>query len=51
LIDDLLDTSRLITGNLRLNFRRLPIIPIIESALDVVRPAAEAKGISSFDRL
>ena len=46
LIDDLLDTSHLITGNLRLNLSPTPIIPIIESALDVVRPAAEAKGIS-----
>ena len=45
LIDDLLDTSRLITGNLCLNLSPTPIIPIIESALDTVRPAAEAKGI------
>lgn len=45
LIDDLLDTSRLITGNLRLNLSPTPIVPIIESAIDVVRPAAEAKGI------
>jgi signal transduction histidine kinase/DNA-binding response OmpR family regulator len=46
LIDDLLDTSRLITGNLRLNLSPTPIVPIIESALDVVRPGAEAKGIT-----
>ncbi|MDQ6787348.1 MAG: response regulator [Acidobacteriota bacterium] len=46
LIDDLLDTSRLITGNLNLNLSPSAIIPIIESALDVVRPGAEAKGIS-----
>ncbi len=46
LIDDLLDTSRLITGNLRLNLSPTPIVPIIESALDVVRPAAEAKNVS-----
>lgn len=45
LIDDLLDTSRLITGNLRLNLSPTAVIPIIEAALDVVRPAAEAKGI------
>ncbi|HLM59159.1 MAG TPA: ATP-binding protein, partial [Pyrinomonadaceae bacterium] len=46
LIDDLLDTSRLITGNLCLNLSPTPIIPIIESAIDIVRPAAEAKGIT-----
>jgi signal transduction histidine kinase/DNA-binding response OmpR family regulator len=46
LIDDLLDTSRLITGNLRLNLSPTSIVPIIESALNVVRPGAEAKGIT-----
>lgn len=46
LIDDLLDTSRLITGSLRLNLSPTAIIPIIESALDVVRPGAETKGIT-----
>ena len=45
LIDDLLDTSRLITGNLHLNLSPTPIIPIIEEALNIVRPAAEAKEI------
>jgi signal transduction histidine kinase/DNA-binding response OmpR family regulator len=45
LINDLLDTSRLITGNLRLNLSPTPVIPVIEAAIDVVRPAAEAKGI------
>jgi signal transduction histidine kinase/DNA-binding response OmpR family regulator len=46
LINDLLDTSRLITGNLRLNLSPTPVVPVIEAALDVVRPAAEAKGIT-----
>jgi signal transduction histidine kinase/DNA-binding response OmpR family regulator len=46
LIDDLLDTSRLITGNLMLNLSPTPVISIVEAALDVVRPAAEAKGIA-----
>ncbi|HEX8267670.1 MAG TPA: response regulator [Pyrinomonadaceae bacterium] len=46
LIDDLLDTSRLITGNLRLNLSPTSVIKVIESALDVVRPAAEAKKIN-----
>lgn len=46
LIDDLLDTSRLITGNLRLNLSPTEIVPVIEAAIDVVRPGAEAKGIT-----
>jgi signal transduction histidine kinase/DNA-binding response OmpR family regulator len=46
LIDDLLDTSRLITGNLRLNLSPTPIRPLLEAAIEVVRPASEAKGIS-----
>jgi CheY-like chemotaxis protein len=46
LIDDLLDASRLITGNLLLNLSPTEVIPIIEATLDVVRPSAEAKKIS-----
>jgi signal transduction histidine kinase/DNA-binding response OmpR family regulator len=46
LINDLLDTSRLITGNLRLNLSPTEIIPVVEAAIDVVRPAAEAKKIT-----
>ena len=46
LIDDLLDTSRLITGNLHLNLSPTPVVPTIEAAIEVVRPAAEGKSIS-----
>ena len=46
LINDLLDTSRLMTGNLLLNLSPTPVIPVIEAAMDAVRPAAEAKGIT-----
>lgn len=46
LIDDLLDTSRLITGNLHLNLSPTAVVPTIQTAIDVVRPAAEAKSIS-----
>lgn len=45
LIDDLLDVSRIITGKMRLDFRPVEIVPIIEATIDSVRPAAEAKGI------
>ena len=50
LINDLLDTSRLITGNLRLNLSPAAVVPVIEAALNVVRPAAEAKGITFSTR-
>lgn len=45
LIDDLLDVSRVITGNLRLDTQPLHLSGVIEAAGDVVRPAAQAKGI------
>ncbi|MDQ2870970.1 MAG: response regulator [Acidobacteriota bacterium] len=45
LIDDLLDVSRIITGKLRLNVRPAALGPIIESALDAMRPAADGKNI------
>ena len=46
LIDDLLDTSRLITGNLHLNLSPTAVAPTIQAAIDVVRPAAEAKSLT-----
>ena len=45
LIEDLLDISRIITGKLRLDVRRVDLAPIIETAVDGVRPAADAKDI------
>lgn len=45
LIDDLLDVSRVITGKLRLNVRSVELQTVINSAVDAVRPAAEAKSI------
>jgi signal transduction histidine kinase/CheY-like chemotaxis protein len=45
LVEDLLDVSRIVSGKLRLDVRAVPIAPVIEAAVAVVRPAAEAKGI------
>ena len=45
LTDDLLDVSRFAAGRLRLDVRPLDLVPVIEAALDVVRPAAEAKRV------
>lgn len=52
LIDDLLDVSRIIGGKLLLDVREIELARIVEDAVEVVRPAAAAKGIrivSSFD--
>jgi signal transduction histidine kinase len=46
LIDDLLDVSRIITGKLRLNVRTTSLGPIVEAAMESMRPAAEAKDIT-----
>jgi len=45
LIRDLLDVSRIISGKLQLNTRRVGLAPIVEAALDSVRQAADAKAI------
>jgi len=45
LIEDLLDISRIITGKLRLDVRSVDLAPIIEAAIDAIRPAADAKNI------
>jgi signal transduction histidine kinase len=45
LIGDLLDISRIITGKIRLNVQPLDLPPVVEAALDVVRPAASARSI------
>ncbi len=45
LIDDLLDVSRIITGNLRLDLHPLDLGPIVHAALEGLRPTADVKGI------
>lgn len=45
LIEDILDMSRIIRGNLRITTEPFEIIPAIKAAVDVVRPAAQAKKI------
>ncbi|HYP27575.1 MAG TPA: ATP-binding protein [Blastocatellia bacterium] len=45
LIEDLLDVSSIITGKLRLDVLPVDLGSVIEAAVDVVRPAADAKGI------
>ena len=45
LIDDLLDTARIASGKLQLEVRTLDLAAVAEAALEVVRSAAEARGV------
>jgi PAS domain S-box-containing protein len=45
IIDDILDVSRIITGNLFLELHPVELAPVLEAAINVVRPTADAKGI------
>jgi two-component system, chemotaxis family, CheB/CheR fusion protein len=45
LIGDLLDVSRIIMGKLLLNVSLVELIPVIEAAMDIARPAVDAKQI------
>jgi signal transduction histidine kinase/ActR/RegA family two-component response regulator len=53
LIEDLLDTTRILSGKLSIEARPLYIDSLLEESLDVVRPTAEAKDIellATFDQ-
>jgi signal transduction histidine kinase/CheY-like chemotaxis protein len=45
LIEDLLDVSRIVTGRLRIDVGPVALAPVIDAALEAVRPAADAKGV------
>ncbi|HEY0099404.1 MAG TPA: ATP-binding protein [Pyrinomonadaceae bacterium] len=46
LIGDLLDFSRIISGKIRLDVGRVDLASVVRASIDVVSPAADAKGIS-----
>jgi len=46
LVNDLVDMSRMTTGKLRLDLEPLPVVPVLEAALESVRPAAQGKGLT-----
>lgn len=46
LIEDLMDTARIVRGKMRLEVQPVNLVTVIEKAMDVVRPAAYAKGIT-----
>ena len=45
LIEDVLDVSRIVSGKLRLEIRPCELAKVINAAIDVVGPAADAKGV------
>ncbi|HEX4665073.1 MAG TPA: ATP-binding protein [Chthoniobacterales bacterium] len=45
IIEDLLEMSRIISGKTRLDVQPTDLAAVIESAIDALRPAAEAKGV------
>ena len=45
LIEDLLDVSRMVRGKLRITVQRCAPGPVVQAAVEVVRPMADAKGV------
>jgi PAS domain S-box-containing protein len=46
LVDDILDTARIITGRFNLEVRPIEVGRILQAAVDVIRPSAEVKRIT-----
>jgi signal transduction histidine kinase len=45
LIDDILDVSRIVAGKIKIDPKPVNLVGVIENAIDVVKPSAEAKSI------
>ena len=45
LVEDVLDVARITTGTMRLEARPVALVPVIEAAVESMRPAARAKRI------
>jgi signal transduction histidine kinase len=48
IVEDLLDVSRIVAGNLHLSMKSIAVIPVVEAAIDAVKSSAEAKGIKTI---
>jgi PAS domain S-box-containing protein len=46
IIEDLLDSARITTGKLRIEPALIKLVPVLQAAVDTVRPAASAKGVT-----
>ncbi|MEO7412098.1 MAG: ATP-binding protein [Opitutaceae bacterium] len=51
LIEDLVDTSRIVAGKLRLELKPTNLLATVRSAVDLVRPAAAGKNLSIEERI
>jgi signal transduction histidine kinase/ActR/RegA family two-component response regulator len=45
LVEDLLEVSRITTGKLRLDMRAFDLVALARTAIDSIRPTAEARGV------
>jgi PAS domain S-box-containing protein len=45
IIEDLLDMSRIISGKVRLDVQRIDLPPVVQAAVDALKPTADAKGV------
>ena len=45
LIEDILDISRIVQGQIRLNIRKVDLLPVIHAAIEAVHPTSEIKNI------
>ena len=45
IVEDVLDISRIVSGKIRLNVQAVDLPQIVRNALDVILPAADAKGV------
>jgi signal transduction histidine kinase len=50
-VEDLIELSRVVTGKLQLRSKAVDLRTVVEAALDVVRTAAAAKGVTLLSRL
>jgi signal transduction histidine kinase/ActR/RegA family two-component response regulator len=51
LIDDLLDYGRVISGKVRLSMGKVMLADILKAALDSVKPAANARGVTIVEKI
>jgi signal transduction histidine kinase/integral membrane sensor domain MASE1 len=46
IVNDLLDVSRIVTGQLRLEWQRIDLYDVVRGSVDTVRPTAVARGVA-----
>ncbi len=51
LVEDLLEVSRITSGKLRLDLRPIDLATLVNTAVDSIRPTAEARGVAVNRRL